>query len=493
MNLLYLAFLLVAFPILTQADSSTTKDLSIIQPAAYDGKILIVGFGSIGSGLLPLLHKHVDSARIEIIAADNNNQSIADTYNVPLYTTKLTEDTYAQILEKHLAPGDFLVNLSVEVSSLALIKWCHDHQVLYIDTCIEPWSNYYVNTELTPSQRSNYWLRKEIMLYKETITDKQSTTAIIAHGANPGLASHFVKEGLLQIAQKNNIHARPTTKAEWQELAYNLNIKVIQVAECDTQRPATPKTRNEFVNTWSVSGLISEGSQPAELGWGSHEKNYELRHLHGNEDVYAAYFEQPGLMTKVRSWTPLEGPMHAWMITHNESISIADYFTYHNDTTTYRPTVYYAYHPCDSAIASIHELLGKELVPQENVRLIGDEIIDGMDELGVLLMGNEQGSLWYGSQLTIEEARSLVPHNSATTLQVTSSVLAGILWAIENPTEGIIEAEDMPHEYIIDICKPYLGTLTSVWTDWTPLENRNRLFQEKTDPTDPWQLINFLV
>jgi homospermidine synthase len=493
MSLFSLAFLCATFSIFAQHDALVTKDSSITQPISYNGKILIVGFGGIGSGLLPLLHKHLTNTPIEIIAADNHNQHIADAYNTPLHVAELREDNYTEILNQHLSAGDFLVNLSVEVSSLALIKWCHDHHVLYIDTCIEPWSNYYVNPELTASERSNYWLRKEIMCYKDTLADGAGATAIIAHGANPGLASHFVKEALLQIAAKNNIDAQPITKVEWQALAHRLNIKVIQVAECDTQRPANPKKRDEFVNTWSVSGLIAEGSQPAELGWGTHEKNNELCRLHGTEDVYAAYFEQPGLMTKVRSWTPLEGPMHAWMITHNESISLADYFTHHDNGVTYRPTVYYAYHPSDSAISSIHELLGKQLEPQTTLRLIGDEIIDGMDELGVLLMGNEQGSLWYGSQLTIDEARNLAPHNSATTLQVTSSVLAGIIWAIENPTKGIVEAEDMPHDYIINLCKPYLGTLTGVWTNWTPLENRNRLFTETVDQTDPWQLDNFLV
>ena len=48
-----------------------------------------------------------------------------------------------------------------------------------------------------------------------------------------------------------------------------------------------------------------------------------------------------------------------------------------------------------------------------------DDITKGIDELGVLLAGHKKNAYWYGSQLSIEEARSLAPYNNATSLQVT--------------------------------------------------------------------------
>src|SRR3546814_6976706 len=60
------------------------------------------------------------------------------------------------------------------------------------------------------------------------------------------------------------------------------------------------------------------------------------------------------------SWTPLEGPMHGFLVTHNESISMADYYSVKDGATVaYRPTVHYAYHPCDDAVLSLHEIAGK--------------------------------------------------------------------------------------------------------------------------------------
>lgn len=80
--------------------------------------------------------------------------------------------------------------------------------------------------------------------------------------------------------------------------------------------------------------------------------------------------------TKVRTWTPGEGPFHGFLVTHNEAISIADFFTLRDDAgaVVHRPTVHYAYHPCDAAVASLHELAGKNFEQQEAKRLIVDEV-----------------------------------------------------------------------------------------------------------------------
>jgi homospermidine synthase len=186
--------------------------------------------------------------------------------------------------------------------------------------------------------------------------------------------------------------------------------------------------------------------------------------------------------------------MHGFLVTHNESISMADYYSVKDGgKVAYRPTVHYAYHPCDDAVLSLHEIAGKNWDMQPSKRLMMDEITSGMDELGVLLMGHRKGAYWYGSRLTIEEARKLVPHNNATSLQVTVAVLAGLIWAIENPKAGPVEADELDHARIMDICRPYLGEMAGAYTDWTPLAERETLFPEDIDREDPWQFKNFRV
>ncbi|ARN84851.1 hypothetical protein GQ61_05610 [Candidatus Nucleicultrix amoebiphila FS5] len=122
-----------------------------------------------------------------------------------------------------------------------------------------------------------------------------------------------------------------------------------------------------------------------------------------------------------------------------------------------------------------------------------DEIDHGKDELGVLLMGHDKKAYWYGSRLSIEEARILAPHNNATSLQVAAGVLGGIRWALENPNRGILEPEELDFEFVLEVASPYLGTLIGVYSDWTPIQNRLQLFSEDIDYSDPWQFKNFLV
>ncbi len=463
--------------------------------ANFTGKIIFIGFGSIAKGVLPLFLRHLPLTpdRIRIIAADPDNEEIASRYNIPYHQIRLTESNYRPVLEPLLEKGDFLINLSVFVSSIALIELCREKEVLYIDTSIEPWEGGYTDTSASASARSNYALREAALEFGRK--NPGGPTAIVCQGANPGMVSGFLKQALLNVAKDNGIDARPATREDWATLARQLDIRVIHVAERDTQNTSVRKKRNEFVNTWSIDGFIGEGLQPAELGWGTHEKHWPKdAGTHSFGCQAAIYLNQPGAATQVRSWTPMEGPYHGFLITHSESISIADYLTVReNGEVVYRPTVHYAYHPSDDAVLSVHELAGKNWQEQPVKRLMRDEIEEGVDELGVLLMGNPKGVYWYGSHLGIDEARKSAPYNNATSLQVAAGVLAGVIWAIRNPGLGVIEPDDIDHETMLEIARPYLGEVIGSYGEWTPLENRNWPFEEDIDPEDPFQFKNIRV
>jgi homospermidine synthase len=122
-----------------------------------------------------------------------------------------------------------------------------------------------------------------------------------------------------------------------------------------------------------------------------------------------------------------------------------------------------------------------------------DEIVDGVDELGVLLCGHARNVYWYGSRLSCAEARALAPHNNATSLQVTSAVLSGVVCAMENPSMGVIEPEQLDFARALEVQMPYLGEVVGVYGDWTPLQDRGGLFPEDLDTSDPWQFKNIRV
>lgn len=464
----------------------------------FAGRIVIIGFGSVGQGALPLILRHVgiSADRITIVTAEERGHDVANEYGIRFVRIALTPDNYRDVLVPLLNQGDFLLNVSVDVSSVALFDLAGERGALYLDTCTEPWAGGYTDPHLSPAMRSNYALR-ETVLERKRARGGDWPTAVVTHGANPGLVSHFVKQAMIEIARDLDIASGiPANRKDWADLAARLGVKVIHIAERDSQISAgQPKAAGEFVNTWSIDGFVGEGCQPTELGWGTHERHFPAdgrRHDVGSRS--AIYLLRPGASTRVRTWTPIEGHFHGFLITHSEAISLSDYYSViEGDGVRYRPTVHYAYHPCDDAVASLHELAGKNWRQQPTQRLTMEEITSGIDELGVLLMGHTKGAYWYGSQLSINEARRLAPHNNATSLQVTAAVLAGMVWAIENPRMGIVEAEELDHARILEICRPYLGPVVGVYTDWTPLEGRATLFPEDLDRADPWQFMNFRV
>ena len=241
----------------------------------FNGRMVIVGFGSIGQGVLPLFLRHIemDAKQITVITADEAGRAEAEEYGVKEFRVEpIDQANLESVLAPLVGAGDFVVNLSVDVSSIALFSFAHQRGALYIDTCIEPWPGGYTDPTISPSLRSNYALRERAHALRPKFAG--GPTVVLTHGANPGMVSHFVKQALLNIARDTGVDtAVPASRAEWGALARKLSVKVIHIAERDTQVCSHPKTRGEFVNTWSIDGFLSEGCQPAELGWGAHERH----------------------------------------------------------------------------------------------------------------------------------------------------------------------------------------------------------------------------
>src|SRR5437763_15284731 len=105
----------------------------------FAGRLICVGFGSIGQGVLPLILRHIGIApsQITIVTAEERGAEVAKEYGVRFVEIALTRENYLGVLEPLLGPGDFLLNVSVEVASTALIELCHRRGALYLDTCIE--------------------------------------------------------------------------------------------------------------------------------------------------------------------------------------------------------------------------------------------------------------------------------------------------------------------------------------------------------------------
>ncbi len=199
------------------------------------------------------------------------------------------------MLNPLLGRGDFLLNVSVDVSSIALIKLCWEKGAMYLDTCIEPWPGGYTDPTVPAGRRTNYALREEALALRPG--NARAPTAVLTHGANPGLVSHFVKQALLNIAADTQVRCRQARH----RAPTGASSRAGSASRSSTSPSATPRSSRmpkepgEFVNTWSIDGFVSEGSQPSEMGWGTHERNFPRdgkRHDFGC--MAAIYLMQPG-------------------------------------------------------------------------------------------------------------------------------------------------------------------------------------------------------
>ena len=459
--------------------------------ASFNGRILILGYGSVGQAILPLILRHIDvnPALITVLEKDDHKYIFNERHKdsgIQYVKKDIVKTNYKTELPKYVGPGGLIVNCSLNVDCNDLLVWCIDNDVMQIDTSLERWDDHQDEDIPNLADRTLYHTHK--VLRKQVSGRKNVATCVVAHGANPGYVSHLTKRALLDIAKFRRMKVKtPSTREGWAQLMKKLGVKVVHVAERDTQIIDEPKEKGEFVNTWSCEGFWAEGRAPAEMGWGTHE---DKNPFNGKTQSTGAFLYQPGVSVLMKSWVPMGGQYNGFCVQHSESITISQYFE--TEDGSFRPSVYYVYQPCDAAITSIHEMRGKELGFQNKYRVIKEEIISGIDELGVLLIGDDF-CWWHGSQMSIDDARKLIPGESATSVQVAGSMLAAIVWMIENPKMGYIEPEYMPFEQILEIADMYWAPLASVGCNWTPNKDVNSLFYKPYDESNPCKFENFRV
>ncbi len=167
-----------------------------------DGPIVMIGFGSIGQGTLPLIERHFvyDPHKVTVIDPTDVHRTFLAQRGVNFIHTAVTPENYRALLTQLFPDGrGFCVNLSVDTGSLDILRLCRELGVLYIDTVVEPWAGHYFDLSLRPHERTNYALRETVRAEKRA--NPGGTTAVSCCGANPGMVSWLLKEALLRLAK----------------------------------------------------------------------------------------------------------------------------------------------------------------------------------------------------------------------------------------------------------------------------------------------------
>lgn len=449
--------------------------------------IRIFGFGSIGRGLVHfLIQEGWNPHAIHVFDKSAEHKVLADELGVAFTQAHITELNYQEYVQAHCSPGDILLNLAVDISSACLLQETAQRGIHYLDTCVDPW-DYEDPDGPEFGLVSNTRLRAEMLHIGEQLAGHGHTaTSIMAHGANPGLITYFVKHGLEYLRNKFSIKVPGGDgPGYFARLACELGVRVVQVAEYDTQTDGVPYRPGEFHNTWSVDGFRSELLQAAELGLGDAENWEQLAHCVSYTGLARticitgpAY--TPGYAQRVKTWTPGSGPATGWLVSHHEAASVNALLRIveqgeGGEFFCYSPTVYYAYQPCPKAQQAILELPHVE----EQTPVIMKPT-EGYDQLGALIMYDGsygKGGIWTGSTLSVNQCT--IPHNPPTTQQVTASISAAIDFILQNPNMGLLEAEDLPWVEMLNRISPYLGDVSTVETDWSPKSLRIQDFLVK--------------
>jgi hypothetical protein len=185
-------------------------------------------------------------------------------------TRALTRRTTREVLEPLLRNGGFCVNLSVDVSSLEVMRLCREHGALYIDTVNEPWAGFYFDLSLAPALRSNYACERRCGR-RRAPTRRADGGELLRGEPRHGLVA---AQGGAAAPRRGPGDPGGGARGPDRLGAADAGagVKGVHIAERDTQAGREAKPVGTFVNTWSVDGFISESFQPAELGWGTHER-----------------------------------------------------------------------------------------------------------------------------------------------------------------------------------------------------------------------------
>ena len=246
-------------------------------------KVLILGYGAVAKCTLPILLQHVKIPYDQITILDFEDKGAAlapwTAKGIRYFRRRITPENLGMVLSEYLSPGGLLIDLAWNIDCCEMVQWCHDHDVLYVNTSVEVWDPDAERFSASPYEKIPY--NRQMKLQELTKDWNDATTFVVDHGANPGLISHFAKQGLIDIARRmiadgmaedpENLE-RLIREGNFAGLAMEVGVKVIHCSERDTQISCQPKKVDEFVGTWCIEGLREEGTAPAEIGWGTHEK-----------------------------------------------------------------------------------------------------------------------------------------------------------------------------------------------------------------------------
>lgn len=433
-------------------------------------RVTIIGYGIVGQPFAYMLLKKTNLKPKNLTIIDMKPEKELGSKlpeGCKFINVEIVKENYEKIL-KGTKP-DFIVDLSVYVNTLDLIRFCTKNNIHLITTSVEPWEHAGMDskTSIADDMVKINQLKNELNSKKGMID--MHPTIVINSGANPGYVSLFARLGLMKFGTGNTMLER----------AKSIELETIHISEIDTQRELKKNTK-AFRNTWSIDGIFEEGSAHSELGLGTHEEKLPKGYMIKDTGLCKmALLKERGVDVKVKSWVPDIDNLKkdsagtkeivGHVIQHGESGSICAGLT----DKDYSPSVYYAYDYSEPLKESIEKfgIEGASDLKIEN-KPIDHRNGRGYDELGTLFICKNLDMFWTGSILSTEDTKkmfeSYVPAGPTST-QVIACILGSMALCNIYPELGIFgSVDEIPEKYdeiLWKVGKPLLGKVISVKLD----------------------------
>ena len=238
--------------------------------AKITGPIVMIGFGSIGKGTLPLIERHFayDKSRFVIIDPHEDGKALARSTACASSSRAITKDNYREVLVPLLTEGGgqgFCVNLSVDTSSVDIMS-CAGKSARSTSTPSSSPGSASISTRSRPRKSARTTRCARRCWRPSKARPAGSTTAVSSCGANPGMVSLFVKQALLDIAARLKLNA-PKPKSRRAAMGWGL-LRTSSASRASTSPSATPsaprsRKADERVRQHLVGGRLRVGRHAA--------------------------------------------------------------------------------------------------------------------------------------------------------------------------------------------------------------------------------------
>lgn len=441
--------------------------------------VFILGYGAIGKCFTEILLKNFPNINLKVCdMIEISTEESRFTY----IKKQIDKKNIVEIFD-HLVEGDILIDLSTNIDFMDVWTSCLENGVMYLNTALEEWEDSLNPTSFPINEQEMYktslGYRHEQAENANFWNSSQGLTTVFEHGMNPGLISHFAKNGLLKAAEyflsrkdfrdlDHHEIEKYLQEKNYPKLAQSMGLHTIHCAEYDDQYITNPPKdiKSKFYNTWSCRGFLTEGMVPFQIAQGSHEDIHSEKYprLNNNSLIMS---KAPSNKYWAKSWVPFRN-IEGCLIPHGEAYTIREFFS--DKITGYAPSQYYVYDFNPYAKEFIKNLPEDSILqntnPEWEVIHPMNYDLHGYDRVGALLIFNNNRGWWSGTIMDEHDAAQHFDRKfGPTVLQVSGGVYSAFLWMLENPNAGNKWAEHIDSDYILDKARPYMGRVWSNYID----------------------------